>query len=95
MFAEIIAGVAGAVSNVIDDFVYTDEERAGLEAQMEAARAQAQLAKATREAAMFQAQAAQYQAAGASTTVKGNILTAVVVGGALVAAALIWKGKAA
>lgn len=95
MLAEIIAGVAGAVGNVIDDFVYTDEERAGLEAQMEAARAQAQLAKATREAAMFQAQAAQYQAAGASTTAKGNILTAVVVGGALVGAALIWKGRAA
>lgn len=89
---DIITGIVQTVANVVDDFIYTDEERADTEAKREAARAQAELAKAQREAAMYQAQAAQYQALGESTEAKGKILMALVFGGALIGAALVWKG---
>lgn len=88
VFGEIIKNITG----LVDDFVYTDEERADVEAKRETARAQAEMARAQREAAMYQAQAAQYQALGESSEAKGKILMALVLGGALVGAVLVWKG---
>jgi hypothetical protein len=88
----ILEGIKG-VMPLVDDFIYTDEERAGVEAQLEAARAQAQLAKAQREAAALQAKAAQYQAMGQSSEAQGKMIAAAVIGVALLGAVLLWKRK--
>lgn len=84
---EIIAAIGaglGALGGVIDDLIFTDEERQALEAQRAAAQAQVEAARLAQERAMLEAAAKARQA-------QAITVAAFTLGAAVVVAPLIWR----
>ncbi len=84
---EIVAAIGaglGALGGVLDDFIFTDEERQALEAQRAAAQAQVEAARLAQERAMLEAASKARQA-------QAITVAAFALGAALVVAALVWR----
>ncbi|ACV05046.1 VP19 [Thermus phage P23-77] len=83
----IVAGIAaglGALGNLLDDFIFTDQERAQIEAQKQAAQAQVEAARLAQEKAMLEAASRARQA-------QALMVLGVTLGAAIVVAALVWR----
>jgi len=83
----IVAGIAaglGALGNLLDDLIFTDQERAQIEAQKQAAQAQVEAARLAQETAMLEAASRARQA-------QALMVLGVTLGAAIVVAALVWR----
>jgi len=81
--AAIMAGVAG-LGGLLDEFIFTDQEREQIEAQKQAARAQVEAAQLAREKAVLEAASRARQA-------QALMVLGVTLGAAIVVAALVWR----
>jgi membrane protease subunit (stomatin/prohibitin family) len=81
--AGIMAGVAG-LGGLLDDFIFTDQEREQIEAQKQAAQAQVEAAQLAREKAVLEAASRARQA-------QALMVLGVTLGAAIVVAALVWR----
>ncbi|ULR41210.1 hypothetical protein [Thermus sp. NEB1569] len=84
---EILAGIAagvGAIGNLLDDWIFTDQERMALETQQQVAQAQLEAAKLAQERAMLEAAAKARQT-------QAIMVAALTLGAAVVVAAFIWR----
>jgi hypothetical protein len=81
--AAIMAGVAG-LGGLLDDFIFTDQEREQIEAQKQAAQAQVAAAQLAREKAALEAASRARQA-------QALMVLGVTLGAAIVVAALVWR----
>lgn len=84
---EILAGIAaglGAIGNLLDDWIFTDQERMELETRQKQAQAQLEAAKLAQERAMLEAAAKARQA-------QAITVAAFTLGAAIVVAAFIWR----
>ena len=81
---DVFGGLIGGITNLLDDFIFTDEERMALEAQKAATQAQMEAARLAQEQAMLEAAARARQA-------QALTVAAVTVGAALVMAVLVWR----
>jgi membrane protease subunit (stomatin/prohibitin family) len=81
--AGIMAGVAG-LGGLLDDFIFTDQEREQIEAQKQAAQAQVEAAQLAREKAVLEAASRARQA-------QALMILGVTLGAAIVVAALVWR----
>jgi len=81
---DIVAGIVAGIGNLLDDFIFTDQERAQIEAQKQAAQAQVEAARLAQETAMLEAASRARQA-------QALMVLGVTLGAAIVVAALVWR----
>ena len=84
--AGIVAGV-GALGGLLDDWIFTDEERAKLDAQKQSAQAQLEVARLAQETAMLEAAAKIRQS-------QAMVVAGVTLASAIVVATIIWRASA-
>jgi len=98
---EIVAAIGaalGAFGGVIDDLIFTDEERQALDVQRAAAQAQVEAARLAQKRAMLEVEAARLaqeramlEAAAKARQAQAITVAAFTLGAALVIAALVWR----
>jgi len=87
-----IAAIAGPTFSFLDQFIYTEQERAQVQAQQDLAKSQIESAKIGLEAAKYNQTAAAYSAGAARTQSQGLVTAALILSLAGMGVAIVMRG---